>query len=68
MEATIADLMARLHRAGVRVWADDDQLRFSAPSGALDRDLRAELAAHKDIVLTLLRAARSSSGTMGGEL
>ena len=49
-----ADIMARLKDLDVQLWAEDDQLRFSAPKGVMTDELIAEIRAHKDELLQLL--------------
>jgi aspartate racemase len=49
-----ADIMARLRDLDVQLWAEDDQLRFSAPKGVMTDELIAEIRAHKDELLQLL--------------
>ncbi|MCP4661120.1 MAG: amino acid adenylation domain-containing protein, partial [bacterium] len=57
---TTTELLARLDRLGVRLRVEGDRLRFSAPAGALDEDLRAELSRRKEELLTVLRVAQAS--------
>ena len=40
---TAIELLARLHRRNVRVWAEDGRLRYDAPKGALTETLRLAL-------------------------
>jgi amino acid adenylation domain-containing protein len=56
------ELLAHLRGLDVRLRAEDGQLRFSAPKGALTVDLRAELARRKQEVLAVLRAAGDDGG------
>ncbi|MEV1293170.1 amino acid adenylation domain-containing protein [Pseudonocardia sp. NPDC049635] len=51
------ELIEDLTAAGVRLWAEDDQLRFRAPRGAMTEEFRAALRRHRDEVLALLRSA-----------
>ncbi len=50
-------LLTQLRELDVRVWADGDRLRCSAPQGVLTDELRAELGARKADVLRLLSSA-----------
>jgi natural product biosynthesis luciferase-like monooxygenase protein len=54
---TTVDLIARLRRLDVRLWAEEGQLCLDAPKGALTADLKTELAARKAEVLDFLRQA-----------
>jgi amino acid adenylation domain-containing protein len=53
-EALLAELAAR----DVRVKLDGDKLRLSAPSGAVDDELKARLASQKTELIEVLRSAR----------
>ena len=52
---TIAEFISRLRRLDVKLWVQDDELRYSAPSGVVTSSLRAELAARKAELLPFLR-------------
>jgi hypothetical protein len=49
-----ADLIARCRTRGIHLWVESGRLRYDAPQGALDPDLRAELLAHKVELVELL--------------
>jgi hypothetical protein len=51
---TPTDLLLRLRELDVRIWVEDEQLRFS-PEDALSSELRAELAARESDVLRRAR-------------
>jgi aspartate racemase len=53
---TAVELLARLHDLDVKVWADGDRLRVSAPNGVMTPDLRQQLTARKTELLALLQA------------
>ncbi|ONM46307.1 non-ribosomal peptide synthetase [Nocardia donostiensis] len=57
------EIVAGLERAGVRLWADGDELRFRAPRGALTEERRDLLRANKSAVLDHLRA-EDAAGTL----
>ena len=57
---TTTALLAYLQSLDVKLWAEDERLRYRAPKGVLTPTLRAELAAHKEEMLILLRQAQSS--------
>ena len=50
----MSELMTELRRRDIALWRDGDNLRFSAPEGALTPELRAELGAHKADLLAQL--------------
>ncbi len=50
----MSDLLAELRRRDVALWRDGDNLRFSAPTGALTAELRAEMGARKHELLETL--------------
>ena len=52
-----ATLLSTLRERDVKLWIEDDRLRCSAPTGALDADLRSALAARKDDILAVLKRA-----------
>jgi hypothetical protein len=55
-------LLDRVRSAGIRVWADGDKLRFDAPAGAVDVDLRARLRTYKSELLAILAEAAETAG------
>ncbi len=50
----MSDLLTELRRRDVTLWVDGDSLRFSAPTGALTPELRAEMGARKSELLETL--------------
>jgi hypothetical protein len=52
-----AKFLADLQRLDVRVWAEGDKLRCSAPEGVLTAAMREELAARKPEIIAMLRIA-----------
>ncbi|MBW7961865.1 methyltransferase [Bradyrhizobium sp. BR 10261] len=54
MTETVA-LLSALRQRDVKLWIEHDQLKCSAPAGALDAEMRASLANQKDQLLALLR-------------
>ncbi|PKN31413.1 MAG: non-ribosomal peptide synthetase, partial [Deltaproteobacteria bacterium HGW-Deltaproteobacteria-20] len=61
-------LLVELRRVGVRLQADGDALRFQAPKGVLTPELRARLRAHRDEILSFLRAAPGAEAREGAEV
>lgn len=56
---SVATLLAELRHRDIRIWADDEQLRCSAPPGALVPELREQLRQYKADVLEFLHAAEA---------
>lgn len=50
----MTELLTELRRRDISLWRDGENLRFSAPAGALTPELRAEVAAHKAELLAEL--------------
>jgi thioesterase domain-containing protein len=62
-----ATLLSRLRERDVRLWVDEDRLKCSAPTGALDDEMRVMLANRKEEVVAFLRQAevlKSSPSTI----
>jgi hypothetical protein len=55
---TTAELLSALRQNSVKLWVDGDQLRCSAPSGALTLALRDELARQKADIVSFLNGAQ----------
>ena len=49
------DLLSRLGSHNIRLWAENDQLRYSAPKGGITDDLLAEIRKNKDELLNLVK-------------
>ena len=64
MSGDAIDLLGRLRRSGVEVWAEGSSLRYRARTGALSDDLRGELAVAKDALLAVLADPRSELPTL----
>src|ERR1051326_1727521 len=58
---TTTALLAYLRSLDVKLWAEGDRLRYSTPKGVLTPMLRAELVAHKEEILALLRQNQSGA-------
>jgi thioesterase domain-containing protein len=54
-----ATLLSTLREKGVRLWVAESSLKISAPVGALDAEMRADLAAHKQEILAFLTEAEA---------
>ena len=57
---TIPGFLSHLRSLGVRLWADGDRLRYSAPKGTLTPSLRTELVERKAEILAFLRDAEAA--------
>jgi TubC N-terminal docking domain/Methyltransferase small domain len=60
-----ATLLAILRTRNVELWVEGSQLKCSAPTGALDAELRSALSDRKDEVIAILQADASASGRPG---
>lgn len=56
MTQSVSQLINDLERSGIRVWAEQDQLRFRAPQGAMTGERRAALRARKEEIVEHLNA------------
>jgi thioesterase domain-containing protein len=56
---SVAALLAELRSRDMQLWADGDQLRCSAPAGALTPQVRDQLQRHKGVILEFLRSAEA---------
>jgi hypothetical protein len=59
----IIELLSYLRELDVNLWAEGENLRYSAPRGALTSALRAELAVHKADIPSFLQLAQRAVGT-----
>ena len=50
-------LLAELEKYGIKLSAEGDKIRFTAPAGALTPELRSRLAAGKAEIIAYLRSA-----------
>ncbi len=62
-----SELLTLLRDLQVRVWAENGELRCSAPKGALSADLKRELAEHKAEILSVLESAAPSGRADGAQ-
>ena len=56
---TVAGILAELGASGVRLSVDDGRLKVNAPKGALNDELKAAIASHRDEIIARLRADRA---------
>lgn len=54
---TLEELLSQLHDRNIKLWVEQDRLRYSAPKGALTDALLAALVYHKIEVMTFLKQA-----------
>src|SRR5690349_11154060 len=52
---TTQEFLSRLSKLDIKLWVDDDRLRYSAPQGVMTSELLAELSEHKADVIALLQ-------------
>src|SRR2546423_6286723 len=52
---TATDCIERLTTSGIQLWLDGDRLRYSAPRGALTRELREAVAANRAEIIRQMR-------------
>lgn len=57
LKLTTPDFLSYLQSLGITLWAEEDNLRFSAPKGKLTPSLRAELVERKLELLALLQSS-----------
>jgi hypothetical protein len=57
---TTAELLSYLRTLDVRIWLDDERIRYSAPGGVVSSDLRNQLVEHKAEIIELLRQAKTA--------
>ena len=58
---TTSEFLSDLRHKGIRLWAEGDKLRFSAPKGALTEEIRAELVERKAELLSFLNQITTAS-------
>jgi len=58
----VEEFLSRLEKKGVRLWAEDGNLRYEAPEGALTPELRSELVKHKSEVLAFFQESIDAAG------
>jgi pyochelin synthetase len=56
-------LLVELNKRGVKLQLEADELRVSAPAGALTQELRQSLRSNKDQIVRLLRSSRTHAET-----
>ncbi|HVR99922.1 MAG TPA: amino acid adenylation domain-containing protein [Thermoanaerobaculia bacterium] len=62
---TTVQFLSRLRELEIKVWAEGEKLRFTAPQGALTPELKAELADRKQEVLAFLRQGQAAGRAAG---
>lgn len=56
---SMKELFQELHELGVKLWVEDDELRFRSPKGALTPLLRSRLREHKAEIVAFLQQAQN---------
>lgn len=54
------ELLSYLRSHDIRLWLDEDRLRYSAPDGAMTPALRAKIAQHKVEIIDFFRQAKTA--------
>ncbi|MGH8476935.1 MAG: condensation domain-containing protein, partial [Methylococcales bacterium] len=60
-EASLVALLAELERLDIKLWVDQDRLRFDAPQGALNADMRTRLQDNKSAMIEFLSRGKGTS-------
>ena len=58
------EFLEHLHAQDIRVWAEDDRLRCSAPKGVVTPEVRRELELRKREILAFLRAGSTTGSSL----
>ncbi len=53
----ITDFLSKLKELDIKLWVEDDKLRYSAPEGVLTADLKAEIVKYKPEIIRFLQQA-----------
>jgi amino acid adenylation domain-containing protein len=61
---TIEELLYKLNNINIKLWVENEQLRYKAPKGALTPSLRAELIERKAEILTFISEQRGFYATL----
>jgi amino acid adenylation domain-containing protein len=59
---SLAGLLVRIRERGIELWVDDGRLRFRAPPGQLDDELKRLVQAHKAELIALLEPGTNAAG------
>lgn len=62
----VASLLDECRQLGVELWAEDDRLKWRAPSGTMDDQLKSQLREHKTEIIQALVVSRVSRDIPGG--
>src|SRR5689334_19546978 len=57
----IKEFVDQLRKLGISLWVEDDDLRYSAPRGALTTELRTQLAESKAEIIVFLHDTQSAA-------
>ncbi|NEO96236.1 MAG: non-ribosomal peptide synthetase, partial [Moorea sp. SIO3G5] len=61
---TIKQLFFELRSLGIKLWVEEDRLKYSAPKGKLTSMLRSELVDRKAEILSFLRQVKQATNTI----
>ncbi|MEH1980803.1 TubC N-terminal docking domain-related protein [Nostoc sp.] len=59
---TTVEFLASLKSSGIKVWIEDEQLRYRAPKGVMTSNLKQELVERKIEIVTFLKQAKDVRG------
>jgi amino acid adenylation domain-containing protein/non-ribosomal peptide synthase protein (TIGR01720 family) len=57
------EFVSYLNSLGIKVWLEGDQLKYVAPKGVMNPDLKNKLLAHKSEILAFLEEAKSATNS-----
>ncbi|HEX6289371.1 MAG TPA: condensation domain-containing protein [Herpetosiphonaceae bacterium] len=58
---TIVEFLARLSDQGIKLWVENERLRYRAPQEVMTEAVRAEIAQRRDAILSFLRQTQARS-------
>lgn len=58
---TTSELLSRLQQQGIRLWEENDGLRYSAPTGTMTAELRSAIRQRKSEIIEALQAGTGSA-------
>jgi amino acid adenylation domain-containing protein len=63
---TLASVISKLKQKKIKVWLESGQLRYQAPQGAMDEELKQELRQNRDALIALLGKTESIEASTEG--
>ncbi|GAX45462.1 amino acid adenylation [Tolypothrix sp. NIES-4075] len=67
---TTVEFLASLKSSGIKIWIEDEQLRYRAPKGVMTSNLKQELMERKIEIITFIKQAKDAIGdkTLGNDV